>query len=210
MAEIKPKKGGNKISKTQKAGTTKKTLFEKENETPSRNASYTPVVGFFFSIILVQFVHILHIYHLTVFFYYYLCKGEVNKVLHTPLWSLSRKTRTPQIEVWGQPKLFALIIHRKRLYQPDSLFNNSFILLQSFRICTPPSPEMKGSWKKNILKLDPKSDNSESSDILVNCIYCHSIRILLVLCYIQIPLCSAYLFVVNSSKSLGLCFLILS
>jgi len=48
MAEIKPKKGGNKISKTQKAGTTKKTLFEKENETPSRNASYTPVVGFFF------------------------------------------------------------------------------------------------------------------------------------------------------------------
>ncbi|XP_056126323.1 synaptonemal complex protein 1 isoform X1 [Rhinichthys klamathensis goyatoka] len=103
LTEIKPKKGGNKISKTQKAGTTKKTLYEEEYETPSRNASYTPT-------------------------------GEVNKVLHTPLWSLSRKTRTPQIK--------------------------------SFRICTPPSPEIKGSWKKNILKLDPKSDNSESNDIL--------------------------------------------
>lgn len=143
----------------------------------------TLLLQVFFSIIFVHFVHILHIYHLTIFFYYYRCKGEVNEVLHTPLCSLSKKTRTPQIKVWGQPKLFALvIIHLKRLYQPASLFIYSFILLQSFRIRTPPSPEIKGSWKKNILKLDPKSDNSESNDILVNCIYCHSIRIPLVLC----------------------------
>ncbi|XP_067316430.1 synaptonemal complex protein 1 [Pseudorasbora parva] len=104
MTEIKPKKGRNKISKTQKTGTTRKSLYEEENETPPRNASCTPA-------------------------------GEVNEALYTPLWSLSKKTGTsPQIK--------------------------------SFRIRTPPSPEIKGSWKKNILKLDPKSDNSDSNDIL--------------------------------------------
>ncbi|XP_043098901.1 synaptonemal complex protein 1 [Puntigrus tetrazona] len=38
--------------------------------------------------------------------------------------------------------------------------------IKSFRIRTPPTPEITGSWKKNILKLDPKSDNSDSNDIL--------------------------------------------
>ncbi|ROL44898.1 Synaptonemal complex protein 1 [Anabarilius grahami] len=42
ITEIKPKKGRNKISKTQKAVSTKKLLYEEENETPSTNASYTP------------------------------------------------------------------------------------------------------------------------------------------------------------------------
>ncbi|KAI7807367.1 synaptonemal complex protein 1 [Triplophysa rosa] len=37
----------------------------------------------------------------------------------------------------------------------------------SFRIRTPPRTEITGSWKTNILKLDPKSDSSESNDILV-------------------------------------------
>ncbi|XP_051752367.1 synaptonemal complex protein 1 [Ctenopharyngodon idella] len=104
ITEIKPKKRRNKISKTQKAVTTKKPLYEEENETPSTNASYTSA-------------------------------GEVNEVLHTPLWSLGKKSgTTPQIK--------------------------------SFRIRTPPSPKVTGSWKKNILKLDPKSDNSDSNDIL--------------------------------------------
>ncbi|XP_058635018.1 synaptonemal complex protein 1-like isoform X2 [Onychostoma macrolepis] len=98
--EIKPKKGRNKISKTQKANITKKAMYELLNENEneaSGNASYTPA-------------------------------GTVNEDLHTPLWS---KT-TPQIK--------------------------------SFRIRTP--PEITGSWKENILKLDPKSDNSDSNDIL--------------------------------------------
>ncbi|XP_016334831.1 synaptonemal complex protein 1-like, partial [Sinocyclocheilus anshuiensis] len=103
--EIKPKKGRNKISKTQKADITKKAVYELLNEDEneaSRNASYTPA-------------------------------GTVNKDLHTPLWSKTTKT-TPQIK--------------------------------SFRIRTPPTPEITGSWKENILKLDPKSDNSDSNDIL--------------------------------------------
>uniref|UniRef100_A0A9J8ALA4 Synaptonemal complex protein 1 n=1 Tax=Cyprinus carpio carpio TaxID=630221 RepID=A0A9J8ALA4_CYPCA len=103
--EIKPKKGRNKISKTQKADITKKAVYELLNEhenEASRNASYTPA-------------------------------GTVNKDLHTPLWSKTTKT-TPQIK--------------------------------SFRIRTPPTPEITGSWKENILKLDPKSDNSDSNDIL--------------------------------------------
>ncbi|XP_059426521.1 synaptonemal complex protein 1 isoform X3 [Carassius carassius] len=103
--EIKPKKGRNKISKTQKADITKKSVYELLNEDESeasRNASYTPA-------------------------------GTVNKDLHTPLWSKTTKT-TPQIK--------------------------------SFRIRTPPTPEITGSWKENILKLDPKSDNSDSNDIL--------------------------------------------
>ncbi|RXN09000.1 synaptonemal complex 1-like protein [Labeo rohita] len=83
VTEIKPKKGRNKISKTQKADTTKKhvyeLLYEDEYVPASRNASYIPA---------------------------------------------------------------------------------------SFRIRTPPTPEIKGSWKKDILKLDPKSDNSDSNDIL--------------------------------------------
>lgn len=48
--EIKPKKGRNKISKTQKADITKNAVYELLNEDEneaSRNASYTPVVGFF-------------------------------------------------------------------------------------------------------------------------------------------------------------------
>ncbi|KAI2663834.1 Synaptonemal complex protein 1 [Labeo rohita] len=106
VTEIKPKKGRNKISKTQKADTTKKhvyeLLYEDEYVPASRNASYIPA-------------------------------GTVNEDLHTPLWSKTTKT-TPQIK--------------------------------SFRIRTPPTPEIKGSWKKDILKLDPKSDNSDSNDIL--------------------------------------------
>lgn len=66
MTEIKPKKGGNKISKTQKAGTSKKTLYEEENETPSRNASYTPVVGFF--LLSLCILYIFFTSHLTIFF----------------------------------------------------------------------------------------------------------------------------------------------
>ncbi|XP_052415304.1 synaptonemal complex protein 1-like [Carassius gibelio] len=103
--EIKPKKRRNKISKTQKADITKKSVYELLNEDESeasRNASYTPA-------------------------------GTVNKDRHTPLWSKTTKT-TPQIK--------------------------------SFRIRTPPTPEITGSWKENILKLDPKSDNSDSNDIL--------------------------------------------
>ncbi|XP_056606366.1 synaptonemal complex protein 1 isoform X2 [Triplophysa dalaica] len=38
--------------------------------------------------------------------------------------------------------------------------------IKSFRIRTPPRTEITGSWKTNILKLDPKSDSSESNDIL--------------------------------------------
>lgn len=38
--------------------------------------------------------------------------------------------------------------------------------IKSFRIRTPPTPAIMGSWKKNILKLDPKSDTSDSNDIL--------------------------------------------
>ncbi len=68
----------------------------------------------------------------------------------------------------GQPELFALfIIHLEHLYEPVGF------PIQSFRIRTP--PEMKGSWKENILKLDPKSDNSDSNDILVNLIYLHTV-----------------------------------
>uniref|UniRef100_A0A673JIY1 Synaptonemal complex protein 1 n=1 Tax=Sinocyclocheilus rhinocerous TaxID=307959 RepID=A0A673JIY1_9TELE len=100
-------------------------------------------------------------------------KGTVNKDLHTPLWSKTTKT-TPQIKVWGQPELFALfIIHLEHLYEPVCF------PLQSFRIRTPPTPEITGSWKENILKLDPKSDNSDSNDILVNLIYLHTIGIVL-------------------------------
>uniref|UniRef100_A0A672QK97 Synaptonemal complex protein 1 n=1 Tax=Sinocyclocheilus grahami TaxID=75366 RepID=A0A672QK97_SINGR len=100
-------------------------------------------------------------------------KGTVNKDLHTPLWSKTTKT-TPQIKVWGQPELFALfIIHLEHLYEPVCF------PLQSFRIRTPPTPEITGSWKENILKLDPKSDNSDSNDILVNFIYLHTIGIVL-------------------------------
>ncbi len=66
----------------------------------------------------------------------------------------------------GQPELFAVfIIHLEHLYEPVGF------PIQSFRIRTP--PEMKGSWKENILKLDPKSDNSDSNDILVSLIYLH-------------------------------------
>lgn len=72
----------------------------------------------------------------------------------------------------GQPELFALfIIHLEHLYEPVGF------PIQSFRIRTP--PEIKGSWKENILKLDPKSDNSDSNDILVNLIYLHTIGIVL-------------------------------
>ncbi|XP_016367808.1 synaptonemal complex protein 1-like [Sinocyclocheilus rhinocerous] len=106
VTEIKPKKGRNKISKTQRADTAKKPVYtllkEDENVPPSRNASNTPA-------------------------------ETVNEDLHTPLWSKTTKT-TPQIK--------------------------------SFRIRTPPSPKIAWSWKENILKLDPKSDNSDSNDIL--------------------------------------------
>uniref|UniRef100_A0A672RM69 Synaptonemal complex protein 1 n=1 Tax=Sinocyclocheilus grahami TaxID=75366 RepID=A0A672RM69_SINGR len=81
----------------------------------------------------------------------------VNEDLHTPLWSKTTKT-TPQIKVWGQPEQFALlIIHLEHLYE------SVYFLLQSFRIRTPPSPKIAWSWKENILKLDPKSDNSDIS-----------------------------------------------
>ncbi|XP_016092077.1 synaptonemal complex protein 1-like [Sinocyclocheilus grahami] len=106
VTEIKPKKGRNKISKTQRADTAKKPVYpllkEDESVPPSRNASNTPA-------------------------------ETVNEDLHTPLWSKTTKT-TPQIK--------------------------------SFRIRTPPSPKIAWSWKENILKLDPKSDNSDSNDIL--------------------------------------------
>ncbi|KTG37780.1 hypothetical protein cypCar_00022380 [Cyprinus carpio] len=106
VSEIKPKKGRNKISKTQRADTAKKPVYtllnEEENVPPSRNTSNTPA-------------------------------ETVNEDLHTPLWSKATKT-TPQIK--------------------------------SFRIRTPPTSEIMGSWKENILKLDPKSDNSDSNDIL--------------------------------------------
>ncbi|XP_059415797.1 synaptonemal complex protein 1-like isoform X2 [Carassius carassius] len=105
VSEIKPKKGRNKISKTQRADTAKKpvyTLLNEDENKPSRNTCNTPA-------------------------------ETVNEVLHTPLWSKTTKT-TPQIK--------------------------------SFRIRTPPTSEITGSWKENILKLDPKSDNSDSNDIL--------------------------------------------
>nr|XP_055069068.1 synaptonemal complex protein 1 [Misgurnus anguillicaudatus]XP_055069069.1 synaptonemal complex protein 1 [Misgurnus anguillicaudatus] len=38
--------------------------------------------------------------------------------------------------------------------------------IKSFRIRTPPRPDITGSWKTNFLKLDPKSDSSDSNDIL--------------------------------------------
>ncbi len=60
------KKGKNKISKSQKADITKKAVYELLNEDEneaSRNASYTPAVGFFFPLSLsILYILILHIY----------------------------------------------------------------------------------------------------------------------------------------------------
>ncbi|XP_076125299.1 synaptonemal complex protein 1 [Alosa pseudoharengus] len=42
-----------------------------------------------------------------------------------------------------------------------------FCLDQSFRIRTPPSSEKSVPWQKNTLELDPKSDSSEATDLLV-------------------------------------------
>lgn len=40
---------------------------------------------------------------------------------------------------------------------------------QSFRIRTPPSTEKSVPWRKTTLELDPKSDSSEATDLLVMC-----------------------------------------